>query len=214
MSTDAYMAGRKKYGRPQAVLFSNNSGIISDAGKFIPDGFEFGATGYDVTKPPGEASPEFLILSDDNRAPIDFKVERLENRKRMINGRMRSYYIGDKLTLNLSWKMLPSRSFLGYPDFDTTSGIADNATPHTTDGGAGGVEILRWYEEHTGPFYVYLAYDKYSNFDAEGTTSKYTHLQQYNQVLEMYISSFDYSVQKRGSNTDDFWDISMSLEEV
>jgi hypothetical protein len=54
----------------------------------------------------------------------------------------------------------------------------------------------------------------YPIVDAEGTVNKYTHLQQYNQVLEMYISSFDYSVQKRGSNTDDFWDISMSLEEV
>jgi hypothetical protein len=201
------MAGRKKYGRPQAVLFSNNAGIVSESGKFIPEGFEFGATDYDT-------QADFLILSDDNRAPIDFKVERIESRKRMINGRMRSYYIGDKLTLNLSWKMLPSRSFLDYPDFDTTSGLSENDTPHTTDGGAGGVEILRWYEEHPGPFYVFLAYDKYSNFDEEGTTNKYTHLQQYNQVLEMYISSFDYSVQKRGRNTDDFWDISISLEEV
>lgn len=207
MSTDAYMAGRKRYGRPQAVLFSNNPGIISPTGKFIPDGFEYGATGYDT-------EADFLILSDDNRSPIDFKVERIESRKRMINGRMRSYYIGDKLTLSLSWKMLPSRSFLGYPDFDTTNGLPDNITPHTTDGGAGGVQILKWYEEHPGPFYVFLAYDKYTNFDEEGTTNKYTHLQQYNQVLEMYISSFDYSVQKRGRNTDDFWDISISLEEV
>lgn len=208
MATDAYMAGRKKYGRPQAVLFSNNPGTISsETGKLVPDGFEFGATGYDV-------DANFLILSDDNRAPIDFKIERIESRKRMINGRMRSYHIGDKITLNLSWKMLPSRSFLGYSDFNTSTGVSSNDTPHTSDGGAGGVEILRWYEEHTGPFYVYLAYDKYSNFDAEGTTDKYTHLQQYNQVLEMYISSFDYSVQKRGRNTDDFWDISMSLEEV
>lgn len=206
-NTDAYMSGRKKYGRPQAILFSNNAGIMSESGKFIPDGYEFGATGYDT-------DADFLILSDNNRSPIDFKPTRIENRKRMINGRMRSYYIGDKLTLNLSWNMLPSRSFLGYPGFNTTTGVASNTTTHTTDGGAGGVELLRWYEEHPGPFYVFLAYDKYTNFDSEGTTNKYTHLQQYNQVLEMYIASFDYSVEKRGTNTDDFWNVSISLEEV
>ncbi len=207
MATDAYMSARKKYGRPQGVLFSNNPGILSESNKYIPDGYEFGATGYDT-------EAEFLILSDDNRSPIDFKPTRIESRKRMINGRMRSYYIGDKLTLNLSWKMLPSRSFLGYPDFDTSTGVATNTVSHTSDGGAGGVELLRWYEEHSGPFYVFLSYDKYSNFDDEGTVDKYTHLPEYNQVLEMYIASFDYSIQKRGNNTDDFWDISMSLEEV
>ena len=47
-NTDAYMSGRKKYGRPQAILFSNNAGILSESGKFIPDGYEFGATGYDT----------------------------------------------------------------------------------------------------------------------------------------------------------------------
>jgi hypothetical protein len=198
------MSGRKKYGRPQAILFSNNPAIISASGKYIPYGYEFGATGYN-----DEA--DFLTLSDDNRAPIEFKTTRIESRKRMINGRMRSYHVADKLTLNLSWKLLPSRSFLAYPDFDTTTGLPDNTTPHTTDGGAGGVQILKWYEEHPGPFYVFLAYDKYTNFDANG---RYAHLQEYNQIVEMYISSFDYSIEKRGRNTDDFWNVSISLEEV
>ena len=210
MSTDDYMSGRKKYARPQAILFSDNQGTVSDEGNFIPLGFEYGTsgTGYDT-------DADFLILSDDGRAPIEVKPTRIENRKRMINGRMRSYYIGDKITLNLSWKMLPSRSFFnGYPDFDSATGLPTNQYKNTSDGGAGGVEILRWYENHPGPFYVFLAYDKYNNFDSDGQTNKYNHLQEYNQIIEMYIASFDYSIQKRGGSTDDFWDISISLEEV
>jgi hypothetical protein len=42
----------------------------------------------------------------------------------------------------------------------------------------------------------------------------YTHLPQYNQLIEMFISDFSYSVVKRGGNNYDFWNISVALEEV
>ena len=208
-NTDAYMSGRKQYARPQAILFSNNSGIYSDSGKFIPEGYEFGTMAGTTTH---DISADFLILSDDGRQPIDVSFQRIENRKRTINGRMRSYYVGDKINLKLDWQMLPSRSFPAYPDFDQTTGLSANSS-NTSDGGAGGVEILRWYEDHSGPFYVFLAYDKYNNFDSGGV-NKYNHLQEYNQVIQMYISSFNYTIQKRGGSTQDFWNITMGLEEV
>jgi hypothetical protein len=206
MATGTYMAGRQKYARPQGVLFSKNSGRIVENGKYAPDGFEFGSLNV------LDADAEFIILSDDNRAPIEFKTTRIENRKRMINGRMRSYHVADKLNINLSWTMLPSRSYFGNPNFSTTTGDSDKTESCTSDGGAGGVEILRWYEDNQGPFWLFLSYDKYSNFD--GTTDRYSHLAEYSQVVEVYISNFEYSVQKRGGRTDDFWNISISLEEV
>jgi hypothetical protein len=206
MATGTYMAGRQKYARPQGVLFSKNSGKIAENGKYVPDGFEFGSLNV------LDADAEFIILSDDNRAPIEFKTTRIENRKRMINGRMRSYHVADKLNINLSWNMLPSRSYFGNPNFNTTTGESNKTESCTSDGGAGGVEILRWYENNQGPFWLFLSYDKYSNFD--GTADRYSHLAEYSQVVEVYISNFEYSVQKRGGHTDDFWNISISLEEV
>jgi len=218
MSTAPYMAGRKKYQRPQAMLWSENSGTLV-SGSYVPNGLEIG-------QDPGSETDEskynqFLILSDDNRSPLNFTNARIETRERMINGRMRSYHIADKLVLSTSWDMLPSRSYFTVPEFNPTTGISPNngfGSPvgadlqYTTDGGAGGVEVLDWYENHQGPFWVYLAYDKYSNFGKE--SDAYAHLPQYNQLIQMYFSDFNYSVVKRGGSNFDFWNISVTLEEV
>jgi hypothetical protein len=140
----------------------------------------------------------------------------------MINGNMRSYWTADKLNLSTSWNRIPSRAYSKYVTFDPENGqIDDSSDPYsmyTVDGGAGGVDILSWYEDHPGPFYVFLAYDK---FRIDGSEN-YNRLSGYNQVLKMYISSFDYSIEKRsgawssgGTATGfDFWNISLSLEEV
>jgi len=229
MTTSSYMAGRKKYSRPQAMLWADNPGTLVD-GVYVPDGYEVNSNlevvGNDAL------NNQFIILSDDNRGPVDFEIERLERRERMINGRMRSYHVADKLSISTSWEMLPSRSFSASPDFDQEDGSpatdAGSRTPgldgsfeiipnvtnfseqYTTDGGAGGAELLDWYENHEGPFWVYLAYDKYTNFEE----NKYAQLQTYNQIIEMYLSDFSYSVVKRGANNYDFWNISVTLEEV
>jgi hypothetical protein len=223
MATNAYMTNRKKYGRPQAMLWANNPGTVT-SGLYIPLGLEVGqfrpedATEEDLLN-------EFLILSDDNRSPLQFNSLRIEKKERMINGRMRSYHVADKLELSTSWTMLPSRSFSESPEFDEAGipGSNINVPPfgspaykdeqYTTDGGAGGVEILNWYNSYKGSFYVYLAYDKYSEFP-EDDTEKYSRLGQYNDVLEMYISSLTYSVEKRGGSNHDLWNISISLEEA
>lgn len=205
MSNKDYIVGRQKYQRPQALLFANNPGTIVN-GFYVPDGIEVGSGLATVPENTGE----FLILSDHNRSPIDFKINRLEQRQRTINGKMRSFHIADKLTMSISWSMLPSRSFNQTPFFNEIG--KTTAEEYTVDGGAGGNELLDWYENHYGSFWVYLAYDKYKNFSS--TENPYAHLQQYNQVVEMFISSFDYSVQKRGSTNFDMWNISMTLEEA
>jgi len=209
----AYMSGRRKYQRPQAMLWSENSGTLVN-GVYVPNGYEVGSTTGSETDE--STFNQFLILSDDNRQPIDFKPTRIEKRERMINGRMRSYHVADKLTISTSWSMLPSRSFSLAPEFNPSNGKPllreKNSLEYTSDGGAGGVEILDWYENHQGSFWVYLAYDKYSNFGKND--ADYGHLAQYNQLVEMFFSDFSYSVQKRGGSNHDFWNISVTLEEA
>jgi len=220
MATNAYMAGRKKYQRPQALLFADNEGIKVD-GFHIPEGDEIGSLGASV-----DGYGEFLILSDNNRSPIDFKTVRIEKRERMINGRMRSYHTADKLTLTVSWDMLPSRAFDTYAGFDAEGNpnmaiipeIRTNPLEFTTDGGAGGVELLDWYKNHSGSFWVYLAYDKYTNFkdvfETANVDERFANTNKYNEVIEMFFTDFSYSVQKRSGLNFDFWNVSLTLEEA
>lgn len=223
MASAQYLSGRRKYSRPQAILLADNPGrtlyldLQNDQQQayYVPDGYEMLAE-----KPDDEVSERFMILSDDNRAPIDFQIDRIERRERMINGRMRSFHVADKLSISLSWTMLPSRAgdlFANFNDANGRPGISQSSL-HTTDGGAGGVELLEWYERNTGSFWVYLAYDKYNSIasvqSGASNPELYQQLPIYNQVVEMFFSNFSYSVVKRNGSNYDFWDISLSLEEV
>ena len=109
MATAAYMSGRKRYARPQGILWSENPGTLQN-GMYVPEGFEIGAYTTETTN-----LNKFLILSDHNRSPLQFKTERIEQRQRMINGNMRSFHIADKNTLSVSWQNLPSRSYYSIP---------------------------------------------------------------------------------------------------
>lgn len=209
MATASYMSGRQKYGRPQGILFSENSGTLEN-GKYVPLGYEINA---DV---PEDADPslvdQFLILSDDNRSPIEIGKQRIEKRERMVNGRMRSYHVADKISLSLSWDNLPSRSFAVKPNFGVDGTASLDAYRYTTDGGAGGADLLDWYNNHTGSFWVYLAYDHPSNFGSGD--SSYGRLNQYSHLVEMFIADFSHTVSKRGTGTHDFWNVSIKLEEA
>jgi hypothetical protein len=188
--------------RPQAILWSDNFGSISTGGA---------SAQFQLAVPDGVEGEDFVILSDDNRSELSFNKERIENRQRMVNGTMRSYHVADKLSISWSWDMLPSRAFNADPLFN---GVGKPSAPdlaqYTSDNGAGGVEILDWYENHKGPFWMFLAYDKYNEF----SSNKYSYLAQYNQLVQVYFSSFDYTVVKRGGTNFDFWNISLTLEEV
>jgi hypothetical protein len=218
MATNTYMSGRKKYSRPQAMLFADNPGT-KVSGFYVPDGYEVGAyTGS------ADNTGDFLILSDDNRSEIDFSPLRIEKRERMINGRMRSYHIADKLNISVSWDMLPSRAYDTKADFNTSGNPDMEPSPSrpkplefTTDGGAGGVELLDWYENHKGSFWVYLAYDKYTNFEDTDLTeadNRFNNINKYNEIVEVFFSDFKYSVVKRSGLNFDFWNVALTLEEA
>jgi hypothetical protein len=234
MTSNEYMIGRRKYLRPQGLLFANNPGYIANGAR-IPEGNEF---------------EDFIILSDDNRESIRISPDRIENKTRTINGRMRSYHIADKVSISTSWSNLPSRAYNVKPEFETliademeipTGKITNLITSiekdeterpvkpfgspyfkdqqYTSDGGAGGAEILDWYNNNQGSFWVYLSYDNYNNFedDIVGnqiTRTKYQKLTNYSDVIEVFFDNFDYSVQARGGTNFDYWQISLSLEEA
>lgn len=196
MATEEYITYRKKYGRPQGLLFANSMGTVSNE-MFVPGGEEF---------------VDFIVLTDDNRQEINLSVERIEKRERMINGRMRSYHVADKLKLDVSWQMIPSRAFSTDPaDIiqATSAGLfnpeTDRCAIYTTDGGAAGSEMLSWHESFPGSFWVFLAYDHQTTL-TDG-------LAKYNERLEFFFSDFKYTVKSRGPLFD-YWDVSMSLEGV
>jgi hypothetical protein len=222
MATQKYLSGRKTYARPQAMLFANNSGLISD-GKIVPDGVEL---------------EDFIILSDDNRQPIQIANTRIEQRQRMINGRMRSYHIADKINISTSWTLLPSRSFNVIPEFEKSEvddaktgkvknlvtsveienmdrSVRSSGSPfyqdqkYTTDGGAGGADLLDWYRSNQGSFWVFLSYDNPYNLE-----NQMNRLSEYSEVVEVFFSSFEHSIEKRGGTNHDLWSVSFSLEEV
>ena len=188
MALQTYISERMEYSKPQALLLCD--GYSTASGFYIPDGVEY---------------TDFIILSDHSRSDIDVSQERIENRKRMIHGRMRSYWIADKITIKTSWEMLPSRAFDQTPAFDPDTG--QQTTPdiitYTVDGGAGGLEMLQWYNSHTGSFYALLAYDGGNMY---GRTDRYV------KVVKVFIADFSHAVVRRGET--DFWDVSLALEEA
>lgn len=204
MVSSAYLSSRKKWNRPQAVILSNNSNGIS-AGVPQIEGLE------------GE---DFLILSDHNRSEIGISLNRIENRKRMANGHLRSYHIADKVSVSMSWNMLPSRSHSGKAEFyDEGNQLIDGKikntllAEYTADGGAGGADLVKWHQNNTGSFYMFLAYDNPNQFIGEAAYD-IENLYVYSDVIEVFFSSFDYKIIKRGQSNHDLWDISASFEEV
>ena len=213
MATSLYIRNRWSLDglrrRPQAILWADNYGTVDTSTYINP--MSGGSTTLQLAVPNGTEFTNFIILSDHNRQDLSFKKTRIENRQRMVNGSSRSYHVADKLQFSTSWQNLPSRSFNTDPNFDA-SGVSsvEDLKDYTMDGGAGGVDLLDWYENHKGAFWMLLAYDKYNEFE----TDRYDYLGQYNQLVQVYFSSFDYTVVKRGGTNHDLWNVSVSLEEV
>lgn len=168
--------------RPAFIIFTDQQPTVIDA-----------STGqYNL----GTAETGYLYLTDDSRSPLQIDVERIEYKKRMINGRMRSYHVADKRSFIVSWNDLPSlRTELSEP---SRSG--------TQTAWASGPEMLSWYKSHTDSFYMTLIYD--NRKDSPSVPLKYS-LETYN----VFFDDFAYTVNKRGP-THDLWDVSISLVEV
>lgn len=164
--------------RPALMIFTETQPTASNAAEGI----------WDLGTP-------YLYLTDDNRSELQVSLDRIEYKKRMINGRMRAYHVADKKTFSVSWKDLPSdRSEISEVRF---SGI--------TTGWASCQQMLDWHNNHTDSFFLSLVYDTPT---ASANPLRYR-LEKYN----VFFEDFSYVVNKRGA-THDLWDISMSLVEV
>ena len=195
----------------------NSTNVLTSTVKFSAAPTENGSISFTagpvVYIPQGVEFENFIILTDDNRQYIDVSPERIEKRERMINGRMRSYHVADKIKISSNWDMVPSKAFLDVPNISSTGVVTSNPynlTQITSDGGAAGSEMKEWYDNNVGSFWVYLSYD---NNKVGGQTVSYDKMVGYDKPVEMFFSSFAHTVQRRGGDYD-FWNVQMSLEEV
>jgi hypothetical protein len=133
-------------------------------------------------------TPSWVKLSEHNRSPVSLDTQRIERSQRMANGSLRKIFIADKKNISTSWSMLPSYSTM------------------TVDSGYGAADLKSFYHgKGTGAFKVKISYNGVSGRD---------------EILTAVFTSCSFTVVKRNvkSNMADvaqeFWDVSISLEEV
>ena len=79
-------------------------------------------------------------VTDHNRSELGISRERIENKKRMADGTLRTFVVTTKRTFKVSWEDLPR----------------DNN--QTVDGFLGGKNIVQFYEDHLGSFEIVITY--------------------------------------------------------
>lgn len=174
--------------RPALVIFTEEEPIPSGIPNAIQNArWSIGSSG------------KYLYLTDDNRSGLQTSVDRIEYKKRMINGRMRSYHISDKKNFTISWSTIPSRSTF----------VSEVQYGGSSSEWAGGSEMLKWHEEHQGSFYMMLVYD----YDFNETYNAGIPVQNSVEYYNVFFEDFSYTVNKRGGEYD-LWDVNMTLVEA
>lgn len=141
-------------------------------------------------------SGAWTALSDHNREEVEIDYERIENRKRMANGRMRSYFIAEKRRMSFGWSNLPSRA-------SGPSGVG-GSTRYTVDGFAGANDLKDFYETVKGSFDLKIYFD-------DSAATNFTSGQMEGQYA-MFFTSFSLTVVKRGALFD-LCNVRFSLEQ-
>ena len=110
----------------------------------------------------------------------------------MANGTLRKYFIADKLTLSVSWEMIPS------------------FRNETVDGAWGAEDIKNFYESTAGrgTFRVKINPTVFSPSLVEESDGALAD----DYTYTMAFTSCDFTVLKRGLQT--FWSVNISLEQV
>lgn len=135
-----------------------------------------------------------IKISEHNRQPVSITPNRIEKTQRMSNGTLRKFYVADKRSINISWSMLPS-----YSTF-------------TVDGGYGALDLKAFHAGTASK--ASGALSGKSSFDLSIKTGNST------ETFEVMFSSFSIEVVKRNvkestsSTPQEFWNVSLSLEEV
>jgi hypothetical protein len=146
--------------------------------------------GYPLTLPVGSILyfDTGTKVSEHNRSSINIDVDRFEKTQRMSNGSLRKIWIADKKNISSSWSNLPTYSTL------------------TVDGGMGAEDIRAFYlNKGKGTFKIKISYNAVSARD---------------EIMTASFTSCTFSISKRNVRSSataipqEFWDVSLSLEEV
>lgn len=163
-----------------------------------------------------QSAPADGFLTEHNRQEAAISTEILGNSRRSVTGSMRAYVVANKKTFSFSWNLVP----------------ADYA--HTVDGqlvptsnaiyGMGGNDMLNYYETYYNKsIYLYVVNRTATRTSGLTQANINTDLSAANSAGERYrvlFKSFSYDIVKRNVKTSpslsatDFWNVSMSLEEV
>ena len=135
-----------------------------------------------------------IKLSEHNRQPVSIQHNRIEKTQRMSNGTLRKFFVADKKSINVSWNILPSFSTF------------------TVDGGYGAMDIRSFYDGTAAKSSGALS--GRSNFDVTLSYGGST------QTFNMIFTSCSFELVKRnvkqvsGDTTQEFWNVSLSMDEV
>jgi hypothetical protein len=140
-------------------------------------------------------------ITDHGRSPLSMSNERLGMDKRMVDGTLRRQFVAVKRTWTTSWDNLPS-----------TNTVAKGYK--TVDGGWSGEEMEEFYYTTPGRFRLLLrrgsAIGKTPPPEALALGVKYEDNDFYG--IDVMLTDFSKEVLRRGSV--DFWNVSVSMEEV
>jgi len=133
-------------------------------------------------------TPVWTKLTEHNRDSVSIDNNRIEKQQRMANGTLRKVFIADKKTISTAWRMLPSYSTM------------------TIDNGYGAVDLKTFYlNKGTGSFKIKISYNAVSGRD---------------EILTVVFTQCSLTLVKRNvkektsDEAQEFWDTSISLEEV
>jgi hypothetical protein len=133
-------------------------------------------------------------ISDHGRSPLDIAIERIENKQRMADGRLRRYVVGKKRSFSCSWDNMPSKA---------TSFLAN---------GQAGDWLEDFHNTVNGSFKMRLRAG--SDVSASSITRNGTENDLDNErVFDVMISDFTKQIIKRGPAFD-LWSLDITLEEV
>jgi hypothetical protein len=150
-------------------------------------------------------------LTDHNRQPIQYAPQRIEQVQRMANGTMRKFVVANKAIYDTSWQAVPSAS----QTITSQSGVSLPTYQPTVDGKMGAGFMKAFYDAYVlRPVWLKLTF---ATDNATGTAHVPSQLANpttgNHQILQVYMTNFQYTVAKRLTLLD-YVDVTMQFTEV
>lgn len=139
-------------------------------------------------------------ITDHGRQPLSMNTERIGFDKRMADGTLRRQHVGVKRSWQVTWNDIPS-----------TNTVANSYK--TVDGGWSGEQIEDFYYTTPGKFRLVLKRGSAINLSTPNPAeSALPYVDQNFYICNVMLTEFSKEVRKRGKV--DFWNLTVTLEEV